>query len=64
MISERWRRGGCDGLEGRDITGFSLFKAVKDDIAFVDELRKLSCIPALVSQSTSVKDETDPHAKH
>ena len=55
MISKRWRRRGCDRLEGRDIAGFGLFEAVKDDIAFVDELRNLSCIPTLESQSSSSK---------
>jgi len=46
MRSERWRRRGCNGLKGRDIAGFSLFEAVKNDIPFVDKLSKLGCIPA------------------
>jgi len=55
VISEGWRRRGCDGLEGRDIASFGLFETVKNDIPFVDELRKLGCIPACTSQSSSSK---------
>jgi hypothetical protein len=38
-------------LEGGDIAGFSLFEAVKNDIPFVDELRKLGCIPVCTGKS-------------
>jgi hypothetical protein len=45
MRAERGRGRGSDGLEGRDIAGFGLFEMVEDDIPFIDELRKLGCIP-------------------